>query len=250
MKIIADVGSNWFTLDDCLESIEKCTADAVKFQYFTSQKLYGKSDYFCKELPQAWIPQLAAKCRVLGKEFMCTVFHYLDVLMIDEYVSTHKISSAEITDLNLLEATAATGKPVLISTGCAGKKEISAAIAQFKRELVTLLYCEAEYPSRYHNLENILTLQNDHEVYVGYSDHSLDIYESPGRAKEYNAPVIEKHFGLERILCTHLTPDHTHSLNEKDFAKMTHYLRTGGYKREYPTSFRRVKRGNEWIRPR
>ena len=250
-KIIADVGSNWFTFEDCLESIEACPADAVKFQYFTSLKMYGKSDYFLKELPKEWIPHLAAKCKALGKEFMCTVFHHSDVAMIDEYVSTHKISSAEITDLNLLKATAATDKPALISTGCAGKQEITAAIALFKKEHVTLLYCEAEYPSRYHNLSNISLMRNNYGVPIGYSDHSLDVYASPSEAAfGCRATVIEKHFGLERILHTRLTADHGHSLNELDFGKMCDLLRSGKYTREYPTHFRRVKRGNDWVRPR
>jgi sialic acid synthase SpsE len=250
-KIIADVGSNWFELDDLLESIELCTADIFKIQHISSKKLYGKpSVKLVKEIPETWIPEIWNACKARGMGFMCSVFDDMDVTFISQFVDYHKIASAEITDENLLTAVADAGKHTLISTGMATEKEIRRALSFFQKDQVTLLYCESEYPSRSHWLGNIGLLTLKYNVPVGYSDHSLDIYQAPNNAiNSWQVTFLEKHYGLERILRNRLTPDHPHSLNEHQFKAMVEFLRNNTYKRVIDTTHRRIQKGDRWVRP-
>lgn len=249
-KIIADVGSNWFELDDLMESIESCTADIFKIQLISARKLYGKPDVFVKTMPEEWIPEIAAKAKAKGMGFMCSVFDDADVVFLDRFVDIHKIASAEITDENLLRAVAATEKHTLISTGMATDKEIKRALEFFDDDQVTLLYCESEYPSRSHWLGNISKMRLKYDRIMGYSDHSFDIYQTPHDAVfMHSVAFLEKHYGLERILRNRLTPDHPHSLNEHQFKAMVEFLKDGTYKRVIDTTHRRIQKGDRWVRP-
>jgi N-acetylneuraminate synthase len=250
-KIIADVGSNWLDLADCMESITRCSADIVKFQYFTSEKLWGDSNRFVKELPKAWIPILHRICWENGKGFMCSVFDWRDVSFIDNFVEIHKIASAEITDENILKAVADTGKTTLISVGMGDMDVITRALSFFDKGKAVLLYCEAMYPSRYHFLDNIKTLAAKFGCEVGYSDHSLDVFQAPYDAvKNYRVPYLEKHYGLNRIIDQCQTDDYGHSLDEMQLEEMVHLIMTGEMKRHIDTTHRRVKKDAEWKRPR
>jgi sialic acid synthase SpsE len=249
-KIIADVGSNWFDLNDLLESIDECPADIIKFQLISSMKLYGKRDIFVKTMAEDWIPELAARAKARGLGFMCSVFDDNDVIYLNRFVDYHKIASAEITDMNLLNAVAATEKHTLISTGMATDKEIREALGCFQKDKVTLLYCESEYPSRSHWLGNISKMALKYQRYVGYSDHSLDIYQTPHDAVfMHSVNFLEKHYGLKRIIDKKLTPDHGHSLNEHQFKQMVEFLKEGTYNRVIDTTHRRVQKGDKWVRP-
>jgi sialic acid synthase SpsE len=213
-------------------------------------KLYGKRDIFVKTMAEDWIPELAARAKARGLGFMCSVFDDNDVIYLNRFVDYHKIASAEITDLNLLNAVAATEKHTLISTGMATDKEIRRALGCFQKDQVTLLYCESEYPSRSHWLGNISIMRGLYNRPVGYSDHSLDVYQTPVIAQDaYQVPFLEKHYGLKRIIDKKLTPDHGHSLNEHQFRAMVEFLRDGTYNRVIDTTHRRVQKGDKWVRP-
>ena len=98
MKVIADIGSNWNTLDDSLNAIAECKKaeiDIVKFQYFTHEKLYGFPGKMKGELSKEWIPLIHKHCVEVGIEFMCSVFDPNDVEFINQYVNIHKIASSE-----------------------------------------------------------------------------------------------------------------------------------------------------------
>ncbi len=67
--IIAEVGSNWNNLEDCLESIQcakVCGADAVKFQAYTGEALYGTPQVVSNQLPLEWLPKLKEKADAAG----------------------------------------------------------------------------------------------------------------------------------------------------------------------------------------
>jgi N-acetylneuraminate synthase len=255
--IIAEVGSNWHTLDDCLASIsvaKSVGADVVKFQLFTAEALFGyvpESWDKKRELPKEWLPILKARADEVGIEFACTAFSPELVAVVDPYVKRHKVSSSDTSWVALLDAVRATGKPVLLSVGGATLEEIS--MAQDRFEDVTLMYCEASYPARYHDLRKINVLADLFQCPIGFSDHTLDVIHAPLEARNRGAVVIEKHFTAFPSL---QTADRGHSLGPIEFRDMVSVLRGGWpceigpspgeadmreYHKRGPDGFRRLK---------
>ena len=174
MQVIADVGSNWNTLEDCLKAIKfaaKDDIDIVKFQFYTQEKLYGgiKPGAPKKrpgELPRAWIERLHEQCEKSNLEFMCSVFHPGDVLLLNEYVCCHKIASAEATHRHLIDTCVRTNKPVLVSCGCVDPRELP--------QDVIPMACISEYPAKSLPIEDLIFMHNQMEnegIPFGLSDH-------------------------------------------------------------------------------
>jgi N,N'-diacetyllegionaminate synthase len=228
MKIIAEVGSNWTTFEHAKDSIAQakaCGADAVKFQAFTPGALYGLTDAFEMRppyLPLDWLPKLAEKAKACGIEFMCTAFSPELVEAVDPFVQTHKVASAELTHIRLLQAIRKTGKPVLLSTGASGLQDIKNALDVLKPCQVTLMHCVAAYPARATSLTRIKALRDRFELPVGYSDHSTSCDDIPKLAQDMGAVVLEKHVTAFPDL---VTPDQPHSLTMAQFKYMVDYLK-------------------------
>lgn len=232
--VIAEIGSNWRTLDDCLLSIRLaagCCADAVKFQLFNGDALYGPAyaakvkeyttgsafGYLAGEpkdvpgaLPIEWLPRLSSEANRHGIEFMCSAFSPELVDAVDPFVRRHKVASAEMTHVRLLSRINATGKPVIVSTGGHSKPDISAALRYLPAQKTTLLYCVPQYPAQFTDLRTIDLLRKTFHVPVGFSDHSLDVLEIVSRAVgKHGATVVEKHVNFTGLP----SPDSGHSLS-------------------------------------
>ncbi len=117
-------------------------------------------------------------------------------------VACYKIASFENTDLPLIRRVAATGKPMIISTGMASVAELDetvrAARAAGCNDLV-LLKCTSTYPATPANT-NILTIPHLRQLFgceVGISDHTMGVGVAVA-AVALGATVIEKHFTLAR----------------------------------------------------
>ena len=120
----------------------------------------------------------------------------------DLNVPCYKIASFENTDLPLIRYVAATGKPMIISTGMATFAEldetVDAARSAGCKDLV-LLKCTSTYPSTPDD-SNILTIPEMRSRYgceIGISDHTMGIGVSVA-AVALGATVVEKHFTLQR----------------------------------------------------
>lgn len=120
----------------------------------------------------------------------------------DSNVPCYKIASFENTDLPLIRYVAATGKPMIISTGMATFAEldetVDAARSAGCKDLV-LLKCTSTYPSTPDD-SNILTIPEMRSRYgceIGISDHTMGIGVSVA-AVALGATVVEKHFTLQR----------------------------------------------------
>ena len=267
-KIVAEVGSNWSSLEDCLASITKakeCGADAVKFQLYDYKSLYGldapietKDGAFGeyekrKELPGTlpvdWLPKLKEQADNVGIEFMCTAFSVELLDKVDPYVKIHKVASAEMLHVGMLKRLRRIGKPVYLSTGAHTVSEIDRALAfltqpeveyhwgesaEIAYEIppvdVTLMYCTASYPAKYSNTYNVKLYRKLFSTKVGFSDHTLDVYEAPINAIENGAVVIEKHVNFVNAD----GPDAPHSLNTEEFKDMVHAL-MGEHTKNGPT---------------
>jgi sialic acid synthase SpsE len=121
----------------------------------------------------------------------------------------------------LLDAVDKTGKDVYLSVGACTMKQIKEAVARFniyKRDL-TVLYCNASYPSRYCDVRLITDLKYSLPEYVsvGFSDHTTDVINAPALAVHFGAEVIEKHFTAYPDM---QTPDRGHSLTPEEFHTM------------------------------
>ena len=252
MKVIAEVGSNWKTFEDCSQSIieaARAGADVVKFQYFKSFDLYGQVvPNFKGELPAEWLPELSSICKDAGIEFMCTAFSPSAYELVDRYVSRHKIASAELSDRDILATVNSFKKPVYLSTGGSNLEEIKAALEQLKDCEVTVLYCVADYPAKVIDLRNVERLQL--ALYgrcagVGYSDHSIDVLNIPGIAKSEGAVVIEKHVNFT----SHTdTPDAPHSINGEELRLMVRVIKGDRITLDETASLCNQRMRNEWRR--
>ncbi len=236
--IISEIGSNWLTQTHALNSIalaKNCGASAVKFQAFDYEALYGSKTMTMTSppmLPLDWLPKLKEKADACGIEFMCTAFSPELVAAVDPFVSRHKVASSDLNYPALLRAVAATGKPLIVSTGGSSKGDVWQALAvlgDVAAQRTTLLYCNAAYPSRRHNLFLIDEMRATFGRPVGLSDHSLDVIYAPLAAvRHHGATVVEKHFTAYPDM---LTPDRAHSLSADEFKIMCDYIagtRDGG----------------------
>lgn len=231
--MIAEIGSNWSTLEDCFYSI-RCAkvagADAVKFQLFDQKALFGITkeasavDYLkSKERRNAdtsnlnpnWLPQLKAQADQVGIEFMCSAFSPKLAEKVDPFVNIHKIASAEMNHVRLLQKINSFEKPVILSTGASNVPDITQALSYLKVPVI-LMYCVASYPARDINLDNINSLSSVFDKLVGYSDHSIDIRIIPREAIRHGASVLEKHVNFVNSK----GPDSGHSLDFEEFKTM------------------------------
>jgi N-acetylneuraminate synthase len=136
-------------------------------------------------------------------------------------VPAYKIASSEIVDLPLIRLAAATGKPVIISTGMATAGEIDAAVRAARDagcDQLVVLGCTASYPAAPGDagLRSLPLLADAFDVAVGYSDHTIGIGVAVG-AVALGACLIEKHVTLSRAAggvdaAFSLTPDELYAL--------------------------------------
>ena len=161
-------------------------------------KLYGEA-----YTPWEWHAPIFQRARELGMipfstPFDDTAVDFLETLEMDCY----KIASFENTDLPLIRRVAATGKPVIISTGMATVAELDETVRAAReagcRDLI-LLKCTSTYPATAANT-NILTIPHLRELFgceVGLSDHTMGVGVSVASVA-LGASVVEKHFTLSR----------------------------------------------------
>ena len=139
-----------------------------------------------------------------------------------------KIPSGEITHKALLRKVAQKKKPIIVSTGMCTLEEIKLAVDVLIQEgvdksLITILHCSTAYPAPLEevNLRAMKNIQEELNVDVGYSDHTLGTAVASA-AVSLGATVIEKHFTLDKTLPG---PDHKASLEPKELEQMVRDVR-------------------------
>jgi sialic acid synthase SpsE len=246
--VIAEAGSNHnCDFDTALRLIDTAAAagvDAVKFQTYSGERIYSRrtpaiaslaavSDKAPTDLleeislPRDWQVGLSRHAAHRGIHFFSTPFDHQAVEELDELdVPVMKVSSFEIGDLPLIRRIAATGRPMIISTGMATLGEIEealAAVRSLRGEHVALLQCTSIYPApaRLANLRAMDTLADVFRVPVGLSDHTTGIAVAIAAAGR-GASVIEKHFTLDRTM---RGPDHPFALEPSELRAMVSGIR-------------------------
>ena len=244
--VIAEAGSNHNRdlglARGLIEVAAESGADAVKFQTYTGKDLYSRFtprfEYLDDErtpgelldaiaLPREWHDVLASHARGLGIEWLSSPF---DHRAIDELVAVGvpllKIASFELVDLPLISAAAATGLPLILSTGMATYGEIEEALQAIARSggaAVGLLLCASLYPAAPEllNLRAITTMHRAFGTPVGLSDHTTGIAVAAGAAA-IGMDILEKHFTLDRTM---EGPDHSFALEPGELAAMVRGVR-------------------------
>lgn len=207
-----------------VEAAKDAGADAVKFQLFESQKLWGDDRIKHLELRYADMEKLYEHCQQVGIEFMCTPFGVAELLFLKPMLRRVKIASGCITRKPLLEAARDTGLPCIVSTGMSGREDIDAvmdvlgwghAIGRTPTyHEHTLLHCTSAYPCRMEdvNLKAMERLAEYTGWPAGYSDHTNGITVAIAAAA-MGATVIEKHMTLDRGM---EGPDHKASITPRE----------------------------------
>ena len=161
-------------------------------------KLYGEA-----YTPWEWHKPIFDRAHELGIIAFSTPFDDTAVDFLESLdVPCYKIASFENTDLPLIRRVAATGKPLIISTGMASIAELDDAVRAARsagcNDLI-LLKCTSTYPATAQNT-NVLTIPHMRNLFgceVGLSDHTMGVGVSVASVA-LGATVIEKHFTLDR----------------------------------------------------
>lgn len=226
--IIAEMSGNHNqSLERALEIVDaaaKAGAHALKIQTYTADTMtldLDEGEFFISDpnslwkgtslyklyqeayTPWEWHKPIFDRCRELGMIGFSTPFDDTAVDFLEALnVPCYKIASFENTDIPLIRKVAATGKPMIISTGMATVAEIDETV-RAAREAgcsdIVLLKCTSTYPATPDNT-NILTIPHLRELFgceVGLSDHTMGTGVSVASVA-LGATVIEKHFTLNR----------------------------------------------------
>jgi len=209
---------------DIVDAVAEAGAHALKLQTYTADTMtldLSEGEFFISDpkslwqgaslyslyqkahTPWEWHEPIFRRCRERGLIAFSTPFDATAVEFLERLdVPCFKIASFENTDLPLIKKAAATGKPLIVSTGMATLAEVEEAVRAARdagcRDLV-LLKCTSSYPASpaSSNLLTIPYLQSAFACEVGLSDHTLGIGAAVA-ATALGATVIEKHVTLSR----------------------------------------------------
>jgi len=226
--IIAEMSGNHnHSLDRALRIVDAAAAagaHALKLQTYTADTMtldVREGEFFISDpnslwkgnslyelyqkayTPWEWHEPIFKRCKELGLIAFSTPFDATAVDFLEELgAPCYKIASFENSDMPLITKAAATGKPLIISTGMASIAELNEAVEAARnagcRDLV-LLKCTSNYPAS-PAASNLTTIPHMRELFachVGLSDHTLGIGAAVASVA-LGAVAIEKHVTLAR----------------------------------------------------
>lgn len=245
IHVIAEAGNNHNgnleTGKRLIETAARSGADSVKFQIINPEGLY---------LPKVWDRDQAVPNEVFEQrkqliltdddyrtlsEFAKTnsialsasVFDEAGLALLTELGPPYiKIASCDLNNHPLLERTAATGIPIVVSTGMSTLDDVERAVevlTKTKSIKFVLLHCVSIYPASIEsmNLRFIQELKSNFDCEVGLSDHTEGSI-AASVAIGMGATWIEKHFTLDR---SQPGFDHAYALEPDQFREYVSDLR-------------------------
>jgi len=226
-----------------VEAAANCGVDAIKLQTYTADTItldlrteefvvidqnspWGGRNlhelYHEAHTPWDWHAPIVEKALSCGLEWLSTPFDLSSIGFLEQLgIPAYKIASPELVDHQLIAAAAATGKPIIMSTGMATLTEIAEAVDVARSagcHAITLLKCTTAYPASPADA-NLRTMQNLKETFgceVGLSDHTLGVGVAVAAAA-LGASIIEKHMTLRRA---DGGPDSSFSLEPDEMATL------------------------------
>lgn len=178
--------------------------------------------------PWEWFKDIKASVEAKGVEFLSSVNDIPAVDFLEELgVGAYKIPSFEITDVQLIERIAKTGKPFFIPTGVATKADIDLAVEtciKAGNDKLVLMKCTSEYPAVFEdvNLRQMIQMGKDYDCLYGLSDHTMGSLVATS-AVSLGARIVEKHFILDRKLGG---PDSAFSMEPAEYKEMVDNIRS------------------------
>jgi len=199
-------------------------SDGVETQWGdkTLHELFQKA-----HTPWDWQPKLMKLAHSLGIDCFSSPFDHTAVDFLESLnVPMYKIASMEICDIPLIKKVAATGKPVIVSTGMASLSDIEEALTKLKENgcpAMCVLRCVSAYPTKVEDthLRTIQKIEDVFGVVPGLSDHTLTTATAVA-AVALGARCIEKHLTMSRSLGGE---DATFSIEPAEFKKMVDDIR-------------------------
>jgi len=241
--VIAEIGNNHegslAEAKKLIQAAAKAGADAVKFQTIVPDKLVSANQEDRLQqlkryaLSPAHFQELHQEAGRVGVLFLSTPFDPDSVEFLKQLVPAFKIASGDSNYQQLLQKIAATGKPVIVSTGLSDQEEKTRLRDFFHNAWrsgglgdpgLALLHCVTEYPTpdERAGLQYLKNLSEMEAVTPGYSDHTLGI-EAAVLAVGLGARIVEKHFTLDKTKKTFR--DHALSADPADFQTLVGRIR-------------------------
>jgi N-acetylneuraminate synthase len=245
--IIAEIGNNHNgdvnLAKKMVREAIKSGANCAKFQMRDMESLYcntGNPNDLKENLGSQYTLDLLSRfqmtkdemfsvfdfCSKSGIQPLCTPWDYKSMEALEEYgMSAYKVSSADLTNHDLVSSLCNTGKPLICSTGMSTEKEIFETVnlmSNFGTQYILLL-CNSTYPAPFKDI-NLLYLDRLKEIGncpVGYSGHERGFFVALA-AIARGAKVIEKHFTIDRNMEGN---DHKVSLLPQEFKMMVDGIR-------------------------
>ena len=178
------------------------------------------------ELSDDQFRELFAYCETSGITAMCTPWDRASVDFLETCnLAAYKIGSPDLTNFPLIEYVAATGRPMLLSTGMSTEEEVRRTLAflEQRRAEYALFHCVSTYPAAAEeiNLRFMERLREWSGRPVGYSGHDTGTSISLA-AVAMGARMLERHLTLDRTM---RGPDHKASLEPDQFAEQVRTVR-------------------------
>jgi sialic acid synthase SpsE len=232
--IVAEIGSNWEgSITKAKEIVKECKmagANAVKFQMWRASDLYSIkhpnwNEIIKAELSFSHARQIKKYSDSLGIEFFCSAFYpeaveFLDSINVKRFkVASRTCIMKDLHSKETLMKKAETGKPIIVSMGMGGNRNIIKRI--FSKNLVVFCYCISEYPLKLSKIN-----WKDAIKFDGFSDHTLGItapiiFTILKNQMKSKRIIIEKHVKLKNSI----GPDASTSIDTDKLKEMINQIR-------------------------
>jgi N,N'-diacetyllegionaminate synthase len=214
---VAEIGGAFHNIDQAkrlIDSAVEIKVDAVKFQTLEAETITTKNNLFDLETTGKVSQYELFKEAEISKELQLKVVKYANdkgitifsapshindlEIMKEMDLAVYKIGSDLACHTPLLKEVSKIGKPIILSTGMCTleevKNSVNTILAEGNDQLI-VLHCVSDYPTKLENvnLNAILTMKEEFNIPVGYSDHTVGNISSLA-AVSLGANMIERHF--------------------------------------------------------
>lgn len=236
--VVAEIGNNhegdFGRAQELVRAAADAGADAVKTQVFRTEAFTSAADEerFARlksfELPHEQHVALGELARSLGLAFVATPLDLGSADVLREVVDAYKVASGDVGFYALLERVAASGKPVIVSSGGADLEQLRRTVAFVHGHggagRLAVLHCVSAYPPEpdQANLRSIPFLAEQLDAVIGYSDHVVGPTAALA-AVALGARIVEKHFTLDKQLSAFR--DHALSADPDELRRLVREIR-------------------------